>query len=1664
MKFNSIISTLALGTVFLFSCQKETDYDLPEPPVPGERLEFSIEEEDPETVETKSILTDASIETKRTGVTVGVYENGALVDKTYSTSFSGITFTLQSDKTYKLYALVNMGDVQSQLPASEASLASFVYTIPAYTGAGQSVNALGIPMAGSLEYQPGVTSVTAIPVKRLLAKVTAVLSCDWTGAKIKSAKIYNMNKQLRPFGTSAASGASDMLSFQEVQMASGAGTNSLTGTFYVPENMQGTVSGITASSNKAGDKNATVGANAAKLTYLEVAIESEGKYDGTVSYRSYLGNNSTTNFDIQRNYRYVWTIHYKSDTVDDFNDDWKHDYDGLEIVDYSLSLSPNPQTIATGTNFAYTTTLSKNIIKPTPSSSSSTLGNSEATWSSSNTSVATVSSAGVVTGVGAGTANITAKYTPAGSDLSERTATASVTVQAIAYELELSATSATTGLKHNETATLKAMYYKLTDGVRDSGTDVTSSAVWSHTGGSKYGVAAGVVSANATSSAPSVQGTTNVTATYNGLGSMNSVDVAFVDITTGTTSISPASASGTYLTPAKFTATYVGTVNGFTTENIDVTNAATWNITGSSIYSVSNGSVTADASTGTHSVAGSATVTATYGGSTSGSATATFTNIVENNLSVSPASGAIQAGGSSVNLTARYITNTNGYETSNTNVTSSATWSSNNSNVTVSAGVVTANLSATGTAVITATYSGKTTTCTLTVSDAVITHYLVVTPATASANVGETISLSASYHTVTNSVDDGGVNVTTSATWSKTSGGAGITVNNSGSSKGKVTASAGGTATIQASYGGETGTATVTFTDVITYDLEVTSATSSANVGEIIAMSAKFYKLTNGSRDAGTDVTTNSSTTWSPTTGTIRVSNSGSTKGQVTATAGGSASIAASYAHSSGTYSDSKTVTFNNVDVEKYRLVITPANAEINWSATQSYTVNRYTDIYRNGSLLTSGSVATPMNSSDFNWSSSSTGVATVSSGVATGVNGGTTTITATLKSSVSDYAKYDNKSVTSSLKVNNVVTYSVEITSSPASGSANVGETITLTVKLFTTTNGVKDAGTDVTSSASWTRASGSANITVGNSGSNKGKVTATGAGTAVVKAEYTYGGNTYSATKSVSFGDVVVEKYRIVVSPSSATIAWNADKQLKVVRYTDTYRNGTLETSGTTGTDMAASNFNWTSSASAKASVNASGLVHGEGTGSATITATLKSGVSEYAKYGNTAPTATITVTEVKTYRLVLSADATSKPYNGTINLTAKYYTTTNGVEDSGVNVTPSALNKVSGGSNITLTVGNPSKAKLTNSALSVVANNKATVTATYAGVTSNSVAIEFTNVSSYRYSRLVVTGDSNVSVGSQTGNYTATLYTQAVVNGVDSGAATASDVSASVTFASTNTSVATMTGRKANGVSAGTTYIRTSYTGTYGTVEADGPDAAMLTVGNVEEDRYRIVMTPATATINWNETQTYVISRYTDHYVNGVKTVTGTTAYTMSNSDFNWTSSSTATATVGSTGIATGVYAGTTTIKAILKSSVSGYSKYTNTTLTSSLTVQNVTEYSLVLTKTDGSDIPSGLQLAVGYTRSLRAWYRTYVNGVQTDQTEVTPSATWTTSPSTRATVTGGEVTGVSNGVVTITASSTPSGKPNRTASASIEIVGGGSEGWDDDWDDGGEVILD
>ena len=531
MKYHRFISAFVLGTVLLpASCQREADYDHLPLGFPGERIGFCIEEEAPETVETKSILTDASIETKRTGVVIGVYQNGTLVDKTYSNSFSGLTFMLEEQKTYKLYALVNMGDVSAALPANESGLSSFAYTIPDYTGTLAGVNGRGIPMAGALEYEPGVTPTTTIPVKRLLAKVTASLSCDWAGARIKRARVFNMNAVLKPFDVSAASGSADMLAFQELETASGSGTNSLSATFYVPENCQGTLSGITASENKAGDKNASVGAMAERLTYLQVEVESTGKYDGTVTYRSYLGANATTDFDIQRNRRYAWTLVYHSARVDDFDSDWKHDL-GVTVTDYSLSLSPSAQTIQLGETCSLTPTLTRTVLYPSASSSSAGLPAGSASWSSSNPLVATVDAAGIVTGQAIGTATITAHYTPSGADFSERTASATVNVTfADSYSLlitrsdggSLEGTTVVAG-GHRQ---LKA--FRVKNGDIATAEDITASAQWSlpsvspATNSGKVSVSAGDV----TVLGSATQGSVTVRAVHNELSASATLSIS----------------------------------------------------------------------------------------------------------------------------------------------------------------------------------------------------------------------------------------------------------------------------------------------------------------------------------------------------------------------------------------------------------------------------------------------------------------------------------------------------------------------------------------------------------------------------------------------------------------------------------------------------------------------------------------------------------------------------------------------------------------------------------------------------------------------------------------------------------------------------------------------------------------------------------------------------------------------------------------------------------------------------------------------------------------------------------------------------------------------------------------------------------------------------------
>ena len=317
MKRESILSVLTF--LLLASCSRER------PETVFRTLDTAFCE-----VPTRSLLTAPDIETKKTSVTLAAYAGGALADcQHYTTALDAMVLELDPGQTYTLYALVNMGDMTASLPRLESDLESLTYRIPSYTEGAESLAARGLPMAGTLDY-PG--HGTVIPVERLLAKVTAHLSCEWEDAAIRSVRVRNLNRVLRPFGEAVRDEDWDQQEFDD-----GTGTASGTFVFYVPENLQGTIGGIQTSREKSPDANDEVRARSDRLTYLETTVEGTGTILGTIVYRSYLGRNAVTDFDILRNARYDWTLRFLPDGLQ--YDDWKHDNDlidsqtGLHISD-----------------------------------------------------------------------------------------------------------------------------------------------------------------------------------------------------------------------------------------------------------------------------------------------------------------------------------------------------------------------------------------------------------------------------------------------------------------------------------------------------------------------------------------------------------------------------------------------------------------------------------------------------------------------------------------------------------------------------------------------------------------------------------------------------------------------------------------------------------------------------------------------------------------------------------------------------------------------------------------------------------------------------------------------------------------------------------------------------------------------------------------------------------------------------------------------------------------------------------------------------------------------------------------------------------------------------------------------------------------------------------
>ena len=387
-----------------------------------------------------------------------------------------------------------------------------------------------------------------------------------------------------------------------------------------------------------------------------------------------------------------------------------------------------------------------------------------------------------------------------------------------------------------------------------------------------------------------------------------------------------------------------------------------------------------------------------------------------------------------------------------------------------------------------------------------VNYSLTIVKPNMELSIGETANLSAMYIKNVGGVKNSESDVTAYAAWSSSNASV-ATV-----SAGKITAKGVGTATITATYNGYTAKSTVTVTDAVTYDYQLTPSSTSLVNGRTTKFTVVKRTFTNGTQTNGQDVS--STFTW--TSSNTSVATVGS-NGVVTGVGKGTATITAKYGET--TLTGTVTVT----PAYTYELVLNRTSMSMAKGATGTIVATYKT--YADGVLESSTNVT-----STATWSSGNTSVATVSGGTVTGKGAGTTTITAT----------YNGKSATCSVTVVGSATLSLGWTSATMEKGS-----VRTNAAIYNPNNGT--ASTNVTSSAVWTTSNAGV-ATAGN-----GTITAQGKGTCTITV--TYNGLSASCTVTVTDNDAPLPNaYVSNMSVQSVNIAGTSNYKLQLtIKFSD-------------------------------------------------------------------------------------------------------------------------------------------------------------------------------------------------------------------------------------------------------------------------------------------------------------------------------------------------------------------------------------------------------------------------------------------------------------------------------------------------------------------------------
>ncbi len=276
-------------------------------------------------------------------------------------------------------------------------------------------------------------------------------------------------------------------------------------------------------------------------------------------------------------------------------------------------------------------------------------------------------------------------------------------------------------------------------------------------------------------------------------------------------------------------------------------------------------------------------------------------------------------------------------------------------------------------------------------------------------------------------------------------------------------------------------------------------------------------------------------------------------------------------------------------------LTVAPTSQSVNVGQTAQFTA---TGVIGHGSNHPS---TTQDVTDSATWTSSTPAVATVSSsGVATGVSAGTTTITATINGYTGVLTASASLTVSSSggggISPGSSV---VSIAIIPSAQSVAVPTQTAQFLAIGTTSTG---ATVNLTGSVAWN----SSSAQIATIGPTTGLATAVGQGTATITALYASGGSTLTATATFTVTAGTTEEFTAVtIIPSAQSVSASGQTGQFIA----------LATSGTTGLEEDVTNspqLKWTSSIPSIATVS-SGLASGDGLavgvsqGTSTVTALL-------------------------------------------------------------------------------------------------------------------------------------------------------------------------------------------------------------------------------------------------------------------------------------------------------------------------------------------------------------------------------------------------------------------------------------------------------------------------